>query len=461
MQRDLDALVAKIEACELDDKGAAEPLSRRLARENGWSERYALRVLREYRRFVLLAVTREHVVTPSAHVDQAWHLHLLHTARYRRFCSEVLGRVLDHHPSDGSAGDRARLALAYERTLASYAAQFGAPAPSDIWPRAQPKPRLWRWLRTTASKQRHALLVASALLALGCGDIGLAQSVSGPDFLRGFFWLWLAALAAAYLARRVERAGAGGAPPELEPYALAQLAGGSRVAVDSAVTSLLEQRALQFDGESGKLQVEGGLPEHAPPAERAVYEQVQSTGTLGVDQLHQLAPELTRPLSEQLLAQGLMTAGGSRLPLALALLAPLWGCVRMLSRVGTDKPIGLLLVWSAVATLIAFIAFRPRPQRTPLGDATLAAARLCHEPLRSGAPVTDLAMAGTLPIALGLFGFGAAAFPEESAWGKWLGRRAPSTDSSSTDAGGGCSGGDGCGGGGDCGGGCGGCGGGE
>ena len=55
---------------------AALPFAARLARENGWSDAHAARVMEEYRRFCFLATTAGHEVTPSDAVDQAWHLHL-------------------------------------------------------------------------------------------------------------------------------------------------------------------------------------------------------------------------------------------------------------------------------------------------------------------------------------------------------------------------------------------------
>jgi hypothetical protein len=69
----------RIQAYEPDDPRAAVPFSARLARDNGWSEEFAERVVAEYRRFAFLAVAAGHPVSPSDAVDQAWHLHLLYT----------------------------------------------------------------------------------------------------------------------------------------------------------------------------------------------------------------------------------------------------------------------------------------------------------------------------------------------------------------------------------------------
>lgn len=106
----------------------------RLARENGWSREYALRVVTEYKRFVYLAATLEHPITPSDPVDQAWHLHLTYTRDYWEvFCPRVLGRPLHHDPTRGGNVERVKFFDWYSQTLAAYLAAFGEP-PGDIWP---------------------------------------------------------------------------------------------------------------------------------------------------------------------------------------------------------------------------------------------------------------------------------------------------------------------------------------
>ena len=72
-------LRARIQGFPLDEPGSVFPFSARLARENGWSREYALRALEEYRRFVYLAMTAGHPVTPSEEVDEVWHFHLTYT----------------------------------------------------------------------------------------------------------------------------------------------------------------------------------------------------------------------------------------------------------------------------------------------------------------------------------------------------------------------------------------------
>ena len=117
---------------------AALSFARRLARENGWTDAHAGRVIEEYRRFCFLAVVADHPVTPSDAVDQAWHLHLTYTRDYwERFCPEVLGRPLHHGPTAGGAAEGHRFFDQYAATLAAYERVFGAVPPADLWPDAR------------------------------------------------------------------------------------------------------------------------------------------------------------------------------------------------------------------------------------------------------------------------------------------------------------------------------------
>jgi hypothetical protein len=123
-----------LSAYEVGPVDADLSFTARLARENGWSPVHAARVFEEYRRFLYLAVTTPHPVTPSDAVDQAWHLHLTYTRDYwERLCPEVLGRPLHHGPTKGGKEEGERYFEQYALTLRSYEAAFG-PAPADIWP---------------------------------------------------------------------------------------------------------------------------------------------------------------------------------------------------------------------------------------------------------------------------------------------------------------------------------------
>lgn len=122
-------------AFELDDADSSLPFTRRLARENRWTIAYAVRVVREYKRFMYMAVRAGHTVTPSLDVDQAWHMHLLYSRSYwHGLCGGVLGCEVHHGPTRGGASECVRHRDQYRRTLESYERLFGSAPPGDIWP---------------------------------------------------------------------------------------------------------------------------------------------------------------------------------------------------------------------------------------------------------------------------------------------------------------------------------------
>jgi hypothetical protein len=130
-----DPLWQAIAAYDFDPNGAEITFAARLARENGWPPAYAEAAIAEYRRFLYLAQKADHMVVPSDEVDQAWHLHLLYSARYRDdFCARVLGKSFDHAPATGGMADADHHRRMYAKTLASYEAVFGARPPPAVWP---------------------------------------------------------------------------------------------------------------------------------------------------------------------------------------------------------------------------------------------------------------------------------------------------------------------------------------
>lgn len=127
----------QVAAFRMEDDQSALSFTQRLARENGWSQEFARRVVEEYRRFIYLAVNAGHPVTPSDEVDQAWHLHLVYTRSYwEDLCRDVLGKPLHHGPTKGGRQEADKFSDWYARTLASYRSEFGQEPPSDIWPPA-------------------------------------------------------------------------------------------------------------------------------------------------------------------------------------------------------------------------------------------------------------------------------------------------------------------------------------
>ncbi|WP_420595543.1 glycine-rich domain-containing protein [Deinococcus sp.] len=160
LQPDLtEQAVASIPSAETLERkllGYAFPdqFAERLAHEHGWTLAHSLKVLHEYRRFLVLASAAGESVTPSKAVDAAWHEHLTHTRDYWLRLTLLLPSPLHHDPSGGAAGDAEKYAGQYLRTLELYRARFGEPD-AGIWPdpdATSPNPtnRFPRWLMLAA-----------------------------------------------------------------------------------------------------------------------------------------------------------------------------------------------------------------------------------------------------------------------------------------------------------------------
>ena len=130
-----DPLWMRIRDMDIDGVDRVLPFSRRLARDNGWEQQYANRVVEEYKRFIYLLATQGEPLTPSDQVDQAWHLHLAYSQHYWDvLCGSILDRPLHHGPTEGGMDEQAKFEEWYSRTLARYEQVFGKPPPSDCWP---------------------------------------------------------------------------------------------------------------------------------------------------------------------------------------------------------------------------------------------------------------------------------------------------------------------------------------
>ena len=178
------ALLDRILAFDIDGRAASLSFERRLARESGWNVAFARRVVAEYRRFLYLAMTAGHAVTPSDEVDQAWHLHMVYTESYwTRLCGSVLPRPLHHNPTASGKAEDAKFVDWYQRTIETYRAAFGEEPPADIWPasaeRFDPK-RQFQRIRT----QENWIVPKRAVrnLAIGAGGVGALSLALGTSY---------------------------------------------------------------------------------------------------------------------------------------------------------------------------------------------------------------------------------------------------------------------------------------
>lgn len=177
------ALFERLQAFDIDSDRPRLTFVARLARENGWTPDFAARVVDEYKRFIALAATAPHPVTPSEHIDQAWHLHLAYTDSYwTRMCGQVVGRPINHNPTRGGDTENRKFDDWYARTLETYRQAFGHAPPTEIWP--SPEQRFGKdlaWQRVNTRENwilprravLHAVIGASACIGVVFGAIGL------------------------------------------------------------------------------------------------------------------------------------------------------------------------------------------------------------------------------------------------------------------------------------------------
>jgi len=298
-------LYARIRALPIDGGDSPERFEDRLADENGWSRPFTRRAIEEYRKFLLLAATVGHPVSPSDAVDQVWHLHLLYTRSYwDALCGNVLGRPLHHEPSTGGAAERAKFDDWYANTLESYRRTFKCNPPADIWPaprsagaraarhRRVDTSRNWVLPRRGVAQAALGAMLLIALLALasGCAPGTSGDAISstavinpldlrGPQFLLLYFVAFGIAVILAAMIRSSLRGGAtlAGDSEELDAYEVAYLRGGPREAAKVAVTRLVAMKLLTVHPDDGTLRASTPAPGALYPIEASAHRAVSPT----------------------------------------------------------------------------------------------------------------------------------------------------------------------------------------
>lgn len=483
---------------QFDESGTELTFARRLARENGWSVPYAERVIDEYKKFLLLACTAGHVVTPSHQVDQAWHLHLTYTRSYwDELCRNVLQQPLHHGPTKGGDAEQTKFVELYERTLASYRQAFGQDPPRDIWSPAQQRfgddlrhvtvntARQWiipkpRW--------PQALPPAMPMFALGLFGLPLAVTTwnpldwNGPEFLTGYVVLTIAAALVALMMRLMfapeDSTEDAKSRKPLDAYEAACLAAGPARAVQAAFAAMVQADHLElvteeskswgiFNKKSDVIRQGKALPANAHQLERALY-QAAAVPAKDLAPLTSAGMPIAKEINDELAVRGLVQAGAPpalNVVSALIMAAPLvLGLAKIAVGVSRDRPVGFL-VSLCVLTFIAALAFLlARSRLSAAGKVTLESLQARHETTRQfAASAANTLSPPDLAMTVGLFGAAMLATGPLASVHAMLPRASGGGDISNTGGcgggGGGCGGG-GCGGGGCGGGGCGGCGGG-
>jgi uncharacterized protein (TIGR04222 family) len=466
----------RLEAFGFDEPGTALTFTRRLARENGWTHFFAERVVTEYRRFVFLSMEAGHPVSPSEEVDQAWHLHLTYTQSYwQHLCAEVLGRRLHHNPTKGGADEAAKFDGQYQRTLDSYRRLFGKEPPADIWMPAGGRKhakggshrwvdtkRYWvmpKWIVWSAVGSCGASMVAATVS--GCSFPVPGMAATGPFFLGVFVILMFGGLVAAVAVRHFMIGPGGKAEAPDDPYELAYLVGGGQRVLKVALANLYAAKAVRVDAGSGR---DTWLMRAQVP-ERALHDvEVLMWGLLPDNGVSVSLGDIQRGLrtwfgktEDALLQKGLLSANATRaarVGLAILLVAPFVGLIRIGLGLANGRAVGFLIFMVLFGLFLAWVCFARwrKSKRSRQGNVALKEIRRRY---RTQSFTNGKINPALIPLGVAAALFGPAVLP---AYG--YGELAGNLKKSMTDSGGGCgtSCGSGCGGDGCGGGGCGGCG---
>jgi hypothetical protein len=122
------------------------PIIEQMIKKYGWDNEYALDVMIEYRRFLVLR--RENIyVSPSDDVDLFWHQHILNTGHYNGYCKERFGIMIHHSPTD--ADDQKERNKRLVNTYIAYLTKYNE----------KPNPKIWPIRPTTKSENDHIIMV--------------------------------------------------------------------------------------------------------------------------------------------------------------------------------------------------------------------------------------------------------------------------------------------------------------
>lgn len=124
----------RISDYQIDQAEVTIPFTRKLAQTEGWTRRFCLLAIEEYKRFVYLCCISKNGASPSIAVDKVWHLHLLYTTEYwKEFCPKILERELHHFPNVGGINDYNKHQDWYLETLKLYINIFRQNPPENFW----------------------------------------------------------------------------------------------------------------------------------------------------------------------------------------------------------------------------------------------------------------------------------------------------------------------------------------
>lgn len=439
-------LLARLRDFDIDGGPVDFPFAERLARENGWTRRYAERVVREYKRFVVLMVTAGRPMTPSDEVDQAWHLHLSYTRSYwERMCGEILGRPLHHHPTQGGRAEAAKYDRQYADTLEQYRKTFGDEPPADIWRpasirfspaadgvRAFPHAH-WIVPKRKVTSVGVGLAAAMALaVSLGCAGGLNPFDMNGKSYLAFLIPTLVVALVAG-IVYRAWSAGPylapGEEPDSLRWDQLAYLVGGKERLATATITRLVERGAARVDPERDEMLIATDHDSVLSPVERAARQHLPVSKN-DPAAIQKLMTETEAALATDIHdweEKGWWRSRSSARTRTLLSVLPLFlvtmvfGFGRLIQGIQNGNPVGYLFLVLMLAFLAMIVMVLVQSPRTRAGQQIVDRYRQRHQQLRSGdnfesAKLPDGSTAATAVALFGTSCLNASIYTSLTAW---------------------------------------------
>jgi len=296
--------------------------------------------------------------------------------------------------------------------------------------------------------------------------------LKGPEFLIFYSVLLVIVVAVGiwlrqYLYRKADIA-TDTSTDSLQPYDVVYLAGGDKLTVNAALTSLIHQQLVSFNPSNKTLFVKAPLPTGIDPLEKRVYEAIADTTLKEVPLRDTLktCKDYASSMHEKLERRGLLLTSSQSSairwwPLLLMMGLLFIGGIRIIMGLSTGMPTTYLILLWILTLIITLMGFTRGVRTTPRGDEILNEWRARQAALKTTTESNPSSMQSSdLVLALGLFGMGVMT---TGLYGDLRKAIMPQGSSGYSSCGSGCSSGSSCGGGGGgCGGGsgCGGCGGG-
>jgi uncharacterized protein (TIGR04222 family) len=351
----------KIQNFQLDDPTSAFPFSKKLSKENNWATAFTHRAIEEYKKFIFLCCISPTGASPSAIVDEVWHLHLTYTDSYWiMFCKHTLQKDIHHHPSKGGETENEKHINWYENTLQLYEATFDMKPPGDIWPVNQQSTRDIDEKIYEPAFLKMLVFIFAAVLVVFIVYFDLFHT-KGQDFLNYYFITCIAGLIAVFISQlhkdqQLKNIIEAHQPKNFTPFQMARFLYGNHRCYQTALVDLLRRGIIATSGAEYKIIKKESLfsPGEENPLlqplmqsfnEGDTFTYTEGLGLIDRDNvLHQDLERLYR-FSQKVDHQKLILPG----------MVLLLGFARFLQGMSNEKPVGFLVMEMGVFGVLSLV----------------------------------------------------------------------------------------------------------